>query len=285
MPDPKDYIVQPANVLGSYLGGVQARQQQEQGVQSNALLRLQQDYERQRTEASRSEMTAQRRAELLKDMAAAVKWADTPEKWDQAVSVFVADGNKDAEQYRGRFGERDLIAAQIASHLGGGKPQHAGPYVLPPGAALVDPTGGLLRDNPVTRPSTKPTRRDVVHMESPKGGFVTLNANDPTIGRRQQLGWKLVRPDSEIPGDEAPDAPSFQGDALPSNAPPAPIAAASPTSAEDTIRQAQEAIKQGADPSQVAERLQRLGIDPRVLQSQGVARGLIRRDVARPLER
>lgn len=47
--------------------------------------------------------------QLNQDVAVAAAWADTPEKWEQAIDHFVGRGLKDAEQFRGQFGLRDLF--------------------------------------------------------------------------------------------------------------------------------------------------------------------------------
>lgn len=49
------------------------------------------------------------------DLRRAIDWADTPEKWDHAVDVFVSEGRPEFARYKGQFARRDEIKALLAS--------------------------------------------------------------------------------------------------------------------------------------------------------------------------
>jgi hypothetical protein len=62
----------------------------------------------------RTKEAADRKRKEQEDLGKAIAWADTPEKWDQAVDWYVQNGYADAAQLKGRFDLRDAMAAQYA---------------------------------------------------------------------------------------------------------------------------------------------------------------------------
>lgn len=49
------------------------------------------------------------------DLRRAIEWADTPEKWNQAVDVYVSEGRPEFARYRGQFGRREEFKALLAA--------------------------------------------------------------------------------------------------------------------------------------------------------------------------
>ena len=119
------------------------------------------DIEGAQTEALRSgdfdlagavgQMTSDQRKAAMEENARfgeAIKWADTPEKWDQAVDYFASNGIAGAEKYRGRFDQREALALEIGQ-IGSLIQEAEKGVVMAPGSRLVDPrTGRLLAEAP-----------------------------------------------------------------------------------------------------------------------------------------
>jgi hypothetical protein len=102
MANPRDYIIEPANVLGSYLGGVQAKEQ-------NALLKAQQQNALAQGQQAEQGHNQQQQEALSDILTNGVKWADTPEKWTQLQQYAAQRGFAQANEYG--FDKRDLLLA------------------------------------------------------------------------------------------------------------------------------------------------------------------------------
>lgn len=114
MANPNDFIVQPVNALGAYLGGVQARQGMVEGENRNALLKMQQQSEQQRAALYQqqqaqgaSEAEQKKRRAIIEDLAQATDWvqqAQSPEeqaqRWNQVIDAYKPVMGDAVEQYR-----------------------------------------------------------------------------------------------------------------------------------------------------------------------------------------
>ena len=82
------------------------------------------------------------------------KWADTPEKWDQAVDYMVAQGHTEAAQLKGKFSpqlrQSFMALGGQADDANAGQPKY---FNLAPGGSVVsvDPTTGAV--NTVVQPN------------------------------------------------------------------------------------------------------------------------------------
>lgn len=83
------------------------------------------------------------------------KWADTPEKWDQAVGYFEQSGYPDAAKFRGRFELREPLMARAG--------------VAPPDSAGDPPQDpGIIREFDIAR------QRGLIPPETTYQQYVTL---------------------------------------------------------------------------------------------------------------
>lgn len=213
-----------------------------------------------------------REAVLRRDVGAEAAKREAEAKARAAIAQVapqVADGSVSSQQFGATLAslpgyERagiDLLARNPSGVDG------KGPFIVPPGGMLADRAGAVLLSNPARGSAQR------IGMVSPQGHFVALPATDPTIPGRKRSGWQVVE-----------DEPSGASASTPVPA-EEPAAVPTPAAPDAVLQQAREAISNGADPAQVAERLRALGIDPSVLTApSGVSRGPIRRDIVRPLE-
>lgn len=94
--------------------------------------------------ALREKLTAEQQQEVAKRIEAigqAAQWADTPEKWDQAID-YLAQSGIDVAQYKGKFSPELRMSAisssgELKSYL-----DRTAPISVGPGTHLVDPTTG-----------------------------------------------------------------------------------------------------------------------------------------------
>lgn len=102
------------------------------------------------------------------DMARAVEWADTPEKWNTAIDTFVAEGNAGFEKYRDQFHRRDEFKALIAAETEKADPK--------------SPLGKLARDfeNGII---SEADYRAGISKATTAGPLVTVNTGDRQTGQ------------------------------------------------------------------------------------------------------
>jgi hypothetical protein len=83
--------------------------------------------------------------ERTNDLVSAVRWADTPEKWEQVIDHYGKEG-VDLTKYRGQFGMRDramLELGKIGEYLSGQpKPEYR---TIEAGGSLIDVSNGNPR--------------------------------------------------------------------------------------------------------------------------------------------
>lgn len=155
MVDPSAFA--PADLVGAYSRGLQVHQQNEQaqgrkrlgdllpqaaqgdqaaireiaGIDPHLFMQLD---ERQKAQASAE----------LDDLSAAVRWADTPEKWAQAQQFYASQGHEEVLEHP--FESRESVLLQLGKMgdymKGGPKAEYR---TLEPGGSLIDVSGGNPR--------------------------------------------------------------------------------------------------------------------------------------------
>ncbi len=102
--------------------------------------------------ARTDKLAREKQGEHVRDVVAAVRWADTPEKWDQVVDQFAREGY-DYGQYRGRFDQRQSILVGLQGGLAGllesqPKPERQQDFTLNPGSVRYDASGNIIASSP-----------------------------------------------------------------------------------------------------------------------------------------
>lgn len=100
----------------------------------------------------------------FKDMYAAMKWATTEPKWNQAKSGYAEMGVEGLEQYQ--FQDRDRLMAMVGGKLGIKPPD---PYTLSAGAGRYGPNNKLLAEQPFKPSAESATQKKVEDKSSPTG--------------------------------------------------------------------------------------------------------------------
>lgn len=128
--------------------------------------------------------------EWLQYLGNLAQWADTPEKWDQAVDYFKQSGYPDAEQFRGRFELREglLARAGIAPPAPSGMEKNVD-YLRSIGK-------GDLADDYIQREVMGAPQRPQIVTSVPGGGVFRIDEAGNAV--------PLIMPN---PGDATPGAP------------------------------------------------------------------------------
>ena len=163
---------------------MRTKQMQRQNQMASELGPLQIEGARTQNLLAQQQLEAARQPKPIdpEDVRRAVEWGDTPEKWDQAVDVFVQEGNPQFARYRGQFHRREELKALLAA-------QPSGKPLSGPGKVATDIEAGIL-------PAGTPLR----------GKGVTVNLpGQPQIGKipagyqavqDKAGGWRM----EQIPG-------------------------------------------------------------------------------------
>jgi hypothetical protein len=78
-------------------------------------------------------------ARNMEIMGQAAQWADTPEKWDQAIDYLAQSGVQGVEQYKGKFSPQLRMSAIASSGELKTYLDRTAPVNVGPGSHLVDP--------------------------------------------------------------------------------------------------------------------------------------------------
>lgn len=120
-----------------------------------------------------------KRAEVVGNMA---QWADTPEKWDNAVDQLIAMGYGDLASQKGRFSPEARMAAIAASGQVKDYFERTKPVNMSPGGRLVDPTTGRV----IAQAPFAPWREKIGEGETliggQEGGEGTIGGYDTVLG-------------------------------------------------------------------------------------------------------
>lgn len=109
-------------------------------------------------------------------MGQAAQWADTPEKWDQAIDYLAQSGVQGVEQYKGKFSPQLRMSAIASSGELKTYLERTAPVNVGPGSHLVDPVTGQAKFSApfAPRPVTVNEGQTVVEYapgNKPQGGF------------------------------------------------------------------------------------------------------------------
>lgn len=104
----------------------------------------------------------ERAKQRIGEIAAAARWADNPQKWDQAIDILTRQGI-DVSQYRGRFDLREQAILQMGAmgqYLESApKPEYRS---IEAGGSLIDVSGGnprvVIAPNDGSRPTGAPVQ-------------------------------------------------------------------------------------------------------------------------------
>lgn len=129
-------------------------------------------------------------AERTKDLTAAVRWADSPDKWEQVIDHYAQEG-VDLSQYRGRFQDREkamLQLGKIGEYLGSAPKRD---LMQIDGVAIDKATGEPQFESPYDRiiPGPNGSFYRVPRIGIGRGGMHT-----PGIGDGVQAGGQVPPP-------------------------------------------------------------------------------------------
>tara|TARA_R110000868_G_scaffold80691_2_gene229060 strand:+ start:171 stop:1676 length:1506 start_codon:yes stop_codon:yes gene_type:complete len=155
------------NALAAFHQGRQMVTQERQQAEDRQMRMQDREMQALKQLSAEQREQAKQRMGMLGD---AAQWADTPEKWDQAID-YLAQQGLDVAQYKGKFSPETRMAAissagELKSYL-----DRQAPTTVGPGAHLVDPTGKALFSAPFApRPVTVSEGQTVVEYAPGTGG-------------------------------------------------------------------------------------------------------------------
>jgi hypothetical protein len=154
--------------------------------------------ERARMQAQLKAMSAEQRKmvdDRMKVIGEAAQWADTPEKWDQAIDYLTQSGYEGVDQYKGKFSPQ-LRESAIAS-AGQWKTylDQTAPVTVGPGSHLVDPATGKPKFSApfAPRPVSVGPGETVVEYAPGAGSTLTVDSLLPHIVAQESRGQYTAR--------------------------------------------------------------------------------------------